>query len=114
VVFDTIGGDATESAFRSLGWGGRHLVIGFPQGVATLRTNLALIKGASLIGVDIRQFGEVEPEKSRANRDAILALAESGVLRPAIAGRYCLAQFRSALNEAAVGKSAGRIVLEMV
>jgi len=89
-------------------------VIGFPQGIATLRTNLALIKGASLIGVDIRQFGEVEPEKSRANRDAILALAESGVLRPAIAGRYCLAQFRSAMNEAAVGKSAGRIVLEMV
>lgn len=34
VVFDPVGGDATDPAFRSLGWGGRHLVIGFPAGSA--------------------------------------------------------------------------------
>ena len=50
VVFDPVGGEATDPAFRSLAWNGRHLVIGFPGGIAALRTNLPLLKGASLIG----------------------------------------------------------------
>jgi len=113
VVFDPIGGDATEPAFRSLAWNGRHLVIGFPAGIAALRTNLPLLKGASLVGVDIRQFGIFEPEKSEANRDTIFALAAGGKLRPAIARTYPLAEFRTAMEDAAAGKSAGRIVLVM-
>lgn len=113
VVFDPVGGDATDPAFRSLGWNGRHLVIGFPGGIAALRTNLPLLKGASLIGVDVRQFGIFEPEKSEANRDTVFALAAEGKLRPAIARTYKLAEFRAAMEDAAAGKSAGRIVLVM-
>lgn len=113
VVFDPVGGEATDPAFRCLGWGGRHLVVGFPAGMTALKTNLALIKGASLIGVDIRQFGEFEPEKAAANRDAIFALAGRGVLKPAIARRYPLEEFREAMAEAAAGKTAGRVVLEI-
>ena len=113
VVFDPVGGNATEPAFRSLGWNGRHLVIGFPAGIASVRTNLPLLKGASLIGVDIRQFGIFEPERSAANRDAIFALAAEGKLRPAIARSYPLEEFRAAMTQASEGKSAGRIVLTM-
>jgi len=113
VVFDPVGGDATDPAFRSLAWNGRHLVIGFPGGIAALRTNLPLLKGASLIGVDIRQFGIFEPEKSEANRDALFALAEQGGLRPAISRTYKLEDFRAAMEDAAAGTSAGRIVLTM-
>lgn len=113
VVFDPVGGEATDPAFRALGWGGRHLVVGFPGGIAALRTNLPLLKGASLVGVDIRQFGEFEPEKAAANRRATFALAADGMLRPAIARRYPIEQFREAMHEAAAGTSAGRIVLTM-
>lgn len=113
VVFDPVGGEATEAAFRSLGWGGRHLVVGFPGGMTALRTNLALIKGASLIGVDIRQFGEFEPTRAAANRAKLFELAGLGVLRPAIARRYPLEEFRAAMLDAASGQSAGRVVLEM-
>lgn len=113
VVFDPVGGDATDPAFRCLGWGGRHLVVGFPGGMATLRTNLALIKGASLIGVDIRQFGEYEPDRAEANRAETFRLAALGVLRPAVAHSYPLEQFRTAMAEAARGETAGRIVLTM-
>jgi NADPH2:quinone reductase len=42
IVFDPVGGDATDPAFRSLAWNGRHLVIGFPAGIAALKTNLPL------------------------------------------------------------------------
>lgn len=113
VVFDPVGGDATDPAFRSLAWNGRHLVIGFPGGIAALRTNLPLLKGASLIGVDIRQFGIFEPENSEANRDALFALAEKGGLRPAISRTYKLEDFRAAMEDAAAGTSAGRIILTM-
>lgn len=113
VVFDPVGGDATDPAFRALGWGGRHLVIGFPGGIAALRTNLPLLKGASLVGVDIRQFGEREPERARANRDTIFALGAKGTLRPIIAKRYRLDNFAAAMADAATGSSAGRIILEI-
>ena len=113
VVFDPVGGEATDPAFRSLAWNGRHLVIGFPAGIASLRTNLPLLKGASLIGVDIRQFGIFEPEKSAANRDTVFGLAAEGKLTPAIARSYALADFQAAMEDAAAGKSAGRIVLTM-
>ncbi|NBU85332.1 MAG: NADPH:quinone oxidoreductase family protein [Sphingomonadaceae bacterium] len=113
VVFDLVGGTMTEPAFRSLAWGGRHLIIGFPAGIAALRTNLPLLKGASLIGVDIRQFGIFEPERSEANRDTIFALAARGILKPAIAHIFPLEDFAEAMNAAAAGQSAGRIVLVM-
>ena len=113
VVFDPVGGEATDPAFRSLAWNGRHLVIGFPAGIAALRTNLPLLKGASLVGVDVRQFGIFEPEKSEANRDTVFRLAAEGRLRPAIARTYKLEDFRAAMEDAAAGKSAGRIVLTM-
>ena len=113
VVFDPVGGDATEPAFRSLGWGGRHLIIGFPGGIAALRTNLPLLKGASLVGVDIRQFGEREPGRAKANRAKIFELAGRGVFKPAIARTYPLGDFAAAMTDAAAGKSAGRIVLTM-
>jgi NADPH:quinone reductase len=113
VVFDPVGGEATDPAFRSLGWNGRHLVVGFPGGIAALRTNLPLLKGASLVGVDIRQFGDFEPDKADTNRAETFRLAAEGILRPHIAQTYALEQFREAMTAAAEGKQAGRIVLLM-
>lgn len=113
VVFDPVGGEATDPAFRSLGWNGRHLIVGFPGGIAALRTNLPLLKGASLVGVDIRQFSEFEPAKADANRAETFRLAAQGVLRPAIAQTFALDHFRAAMTLAAGGQTAGRVVLVM-
>ncbi len=113
VVFDPVGGEASEPAFRSLGWKGRHLIIGFPGGIASLRTNLPLLKGASLIGVDIRQFGVFEPEKALANSDAAFELARMGIGKPLIAKSYPLEDFAEAMKDAASGKRAGRITLSI-
>jgi NADPH:quinone reductase len=113
VVFDPVGGEASEPAFRCLAWNGRHLVVGFPGGIASLRTNLPLLKGASLIGVDIRQFGNNEPETAEANNRAVFDLAAQGVIRPAIARTYPLKDFAVAMAAAAAGSEAGRIVLTM-
>jgi len=114
VVIDPVGGAATELAFRSLAWNGRLLVIGFAGGsIAKLPANLALLKGASLIGVDVRQFGEYEPELAAANVTALFDLYEAGHLHPPIARTYPLDDFVAAMVEARAGETAGRIVLVM-
>jgi NADPH:quinone reductase len=111
VVFDPVGGPATEAAFRTLGWNGRHLIVGFPGGIASLRTNLPLLKGSSLIGVNLRQFGEVELQRAEANRDKVFALAAQGLFRPVVARSFSLERFAEAMAAAASGHDAGRIVL---
>ena len=114
LVVDPVGGSATERAFRALAWKGRHLVIGFAAGeIPRLPTNLALLKGAELIGVDVRQFGMFECEESLANIERILALHESGKLHPRISERYPLERFAEAMNAAARNDAGGRVVLQI-
>lgn len=114
VILDPVGGEATEPAFRSLGWNGRLLVVGFAGGgIARLPVNLALLKGAALVGVDVRQFGEREPETQAANIQTLFALHAEGKLRPPIARVYPLADHAEALRAAFSGRVAGRIILKM-
>lgn len=114
VVIDPLGGEATELAFRSLAWNGRHLVIGFAGGgIPKLPTNLALLKGASLIGVDIRQFGIFEPDAAVANVQSLFELYRAGKLHPPVAKRFPLEEFAAAMHLAQEGTTSGRIVLQM-
>jgi NADPH:quinone reductase len=113
MVFDPVGGTATEPAFRALSWKGRHLVIGFPAGIASLRTNLPLLKGSSLVGVDIRQFSMYEPEKAAANVDQVCALAGEGKIKPVVGQVFTLEEWQAAIETAERGRVAGRVVIEM-
>ncbi|KQP19335.1 hypothetical protein ASF45_24955 [Pseudorhodoferax sp. Leaf265] len=82
MVFDPVGGDATDQAFRTLGWGGRHLMVGFAGGsIAGLKTNLAIVKGSSLVGVDLRQAAERNPELILGVKNDVLALYKSRQIR---------------------------------
>ena len=112
-MFDPVGGAATDPAFRSLGYDGRHLVIGFTGGPSAIRTNLALIKSAELIGVQLRHFAVERPEQAQANSRTLRDLAAQGVIAPAIAKSYPLEDFAAAMTDAFSGQSAGRIVLTM-
>ena len=51
VVFDPVGGEIFENSVRCIAWGARLLVVGFTGGIGLARTNLLLIKGASVLGV---------------------------------------------------------------
>lgn len=114
IVFDPVGDRFTEPAFRSLGWRGRHLVIGFAAGeIAKVPANLALLRGASLVGVDVRQMGIFEPEVAKRDGDAILALASEGKLRPAIGKVYPLEEFRAAFEDVKASLRPGRVVIRM-
>lgn len=115
VVVDTLGDRWTEPAFRSLAWGGRHLVIGFAGGeIPTLKTNLPLLKGAAMIGVDIRQFGERQPQAAHANLSETAELLARGVIRTPIAARYTGAQWRQAITHAQERGVWGKVSMDWV
>lgn len=115
VVYDPVGGDATEQAFRALAWGGRLVVIGFAAGsIPAIPANLALLKGASMVGANLLEAQRLEPERAAANSAELMALFAAGKLTvPPIARRYSLAEVGQALDAVASGKIAGRIVVDV-
>jgi NADPH2:quinone reductase len=115
LVFDSVGGPYAEPAFRSLAWGGRHLVVGFAAGtIPALPFNLALLKGADLVGVDYARFGLVhQPAKSLANTKILLDWVETGKLKPVPGKTIPFADFASALSAVAGRSAVGRLVLDL-
>ncbi len=112
VIYDPVGGAYSEAAFRSIAWRGRHLVIGFANGeIPKLPLNLALLKGASVVGVFWGEFVRREPQAHAvAMRELMQWLAE-GRIRPHVSATYSLADVPLALNDMASRKVTGKIVI---
>jgi NADPH2:quinone reductase len=114
VVFDPVGGPHLETAFRSLAWGGRHLVVGFAGGsIPALPVNLSLLKGASLVGVYWGAFMERQPERGRENLATITRLFQQGRLKSLITRRYPLEEAGRALDHVASRLAMGKVILEV-
>jgi NADPH2:quinone reductase len=83
VIYDPVGGPVTEQAFRSLGWNGRLLVVGFAAGkIPKLPLNLPLLKSASAVGVFWGAFVEHFPDQNLANLAVLQEWVEQGLIRP--------------------------------
>lgn len=114
VVFDPVCGPLFEPAFRSLAWGGRHLVVGFAGGpIPSLPANLPLMKGAGLLGVDVRQFLLYEAEQARTDLSDLLAWIAEGRLAPPVGRVFPFAEAKAALTYALSGQGAGKTVLTL-
>lgn len=112
IVYDGVGGDVTEPAFRSLAPGGRHLVVGFAGGrIPSLPTNLALLKGAFLVGVDPNTFRLAEPERARRVQQSLYAMVAAGFLLPPPVVEFPLARSREALEALLSRDKRGKIVV---
>jgi NADPH2:quinone reductase len=113
VIYDPVGGPYAEPAFRSIAWRGRYLVIGFANGeIPKLPLNLALLKGASLVGVFWGEFAKREPKANLAAMRELMGWMAEGKIRPHISGRYSLAQTPQALNEMAARNVTGKVVIQ--
>ncbi|MEY4750137.1 MAG: hypothetical protein RIQ60_2351 [Pseudomonadota bacterium] len=83
VIYDPVGGPHAEAAFRSIAWRGRYLVIGFAQGeIPALPLNLALLKGASIVGVFWGEYARREPRANAATLAALADLYGRGQVKP--------------------------------
>jgi NADPH2:quinone reductase len=112
VIYDPVGGSYTEAAFRSIGWGGRHLVVGFADGqVPKLPLNLPLLKGASIVGVFLGAFLRRDPETTREHLRDLIALYESGRVKPTVIETYRLEDTPLALRAIMERRVKGKIVI---
>ena len=85
VIYDPVGGDFAEPAFRSIAWRGRYLVVGFASGpIPSLPLNLALLKGASVVGVFWGDFSRREPEANARMMDELARWYAQGRIKPVI------------------------------
>ena len=112
VVYDAVGGAYTEPAFRSIAWRGRLLVVGFAAGeIPKLPLNLALLKGASVVGVFWGDFGKREPKPFAESLRQIATWYEQGKLRPHVSEKFPLEKAADALKLMAARKVKGKVVL---
>ena len=112
VLYDTVGGDLAEPAVRSMGWGGRYLVVGFAGGaIPRIPLNLLLLKGCDLRGVFWSEFVRREPQAHRANMERLLSWAEAGRIRAHVHGTYPLERAAEAFAVIAERRAQGKVVL---
>ena len=112
LVFDPVGGDVFDESARCTAFGGRLLVVGFTSGrIATVPTNIPLIKGFSVIGVRAGEYGRRFPERGAENLDAVWSLAAAGRIRPRVHATYELADWRAAFEAMARAEHVGKLVL---
>jgi len=115
VIYDPVGGVQSELAFRTLGYHGRFLVVGFAAGtIPKLPLNLPLMKAATVVGTNLLVGWEEEPERIARNAKYLMGLLADGKISlPPVARRYPLAQTAEAIRAVASGEIAGRVVVSV-
>ncbi len=113
LVYDPVGGDYAEPALRSVGWGGRYLVIGFPAGIPKLPLNLTLLKSADVRGVFWGAFAAREPARNRANVERLLALWSRGAISPRVTEVFPLERGGDAIAKMAARDAIGKLVVRV-
>jgi NADPH:quinone reductase len=113
VVFDPVGGEVFENSMRCINWGARILIIGFTGGIGLAKTNLLMIKGASVLGVRAGEAVRKNPALGEKHLKELLAWAEAGKLRPNVSHRLPLHDYAKAMRLLIERKAIGRVALVM-
>jgi len=112
VVYDPVGGDVAEPVFRSIAWRGRYLVVGFAQGsIPALPLNLALLKGAAIVGVFWGDFARREPKANAANLAELARWYAEGKIKPAIDQKLPMRELPAAYARMDSRKVRGKLVM---
>ena len=113
-IYDAVGGPYTEPAFRSIAWRGRHLVVGFAAGdIPKLPLNLALLKGAAIVGVFWGDFARREPQAFVESARQLVRWYEQGRLKPHVSATFPLEKAGEAMNLLASRKAKGKVVIHI-
>ncbi|WP_122210107.1 NADPH:quinone oxidoreductase family protein [Pseudomonas viridiflava] len=114
VIYDPVGGDLFDQAIRAIAWNGRLLVVGFASGrIPELPVNLALLKGASVVGVFWGSFAQRQPQDNAANFKQLFAWFEEGKLKPLVSQVYPLERAGEAIDALGGRRAVGKVVISM-
>ena len=112
VIYDAVGGEYAEPAFRSIAWRGRYLVVGFAAGgIPALPFNLALLKGAAIVGVFWGDFVRREPQANAASLAQLAQWYAQGRIRPVIDSLLPMAQLGEAYRRINAREVVGKLVM---
>ncbi len=113
VIYDPVGGDFAEPAFRSIAWRGRYLVVGFASNPAipALPLNLPLLKGASIVGVFWGAFAKNEPAANAAMMAELARWYAEGKIKPVIDRTMPMAELPAAYAHMGSRGVKGKLVL---
>lgn len=114
LVYDPVGGAYSETAFRCLAPGGRHLVVGFANGeIPKLPLNLALLKRASLVGVDWGGEIRANPKVSGPLLKTLTDWVVEGKIHPEPAASFPLAEAGDVLQRLLERRMVGKPVIRV-
>ena len=112
VIYDPVGGDFAEPAFRSIAWRGRYLVVGFASGpIPALPFNLALLKGASIVGVFWGDYSRREPQANAAMMDELAQWYSQGKIKPVIDSTMPMKDLKAAYAHMGSRNVKGKLVM---
>ena len=112
VIYDPVGGDFAEPAFRSIAWRGRYLVVGFASGpIPALPFNLALLKGASIVGVFWGDFARREPQANAAMMAELAKWYAQGKVKPVIDRTMPMSDLKAAYAHMGSRAVMGKLVM---
>lgn len=112
VIYDPVGGDLAEPAFRSIAWRGRYLVVGFAAGpIPALPFNLALLKGASIVGVFWGDYSRREPKANAAMMAELAQWYGQGKIKPVIDSTMPMAELKAAYAHMGSRGVKGKLVM---
>ena len=112
VIYDPVGGDLAEPAFRSIAWRGRYLVVGFAGGgIPALPWNLALLKGAAVVGVFWGDFARREPKAYAAGLMQLAQWYGQGLIKPVIDQRLPMSELKAAYARMGSRQVRGKLLL---
>jgi NADPH:quinone reductase len=112
VIYDPVGGDFAEPAFRSIAWRGRYLVVGFASGpIPSLPLNLPLLKGASIVGVFWGGFAKAEPKANAAMMAELAQWYGQGKIKPVIDRTMPMAELKAAYAHMGSRGVKGKLVM---
>jgi len=113
VIFDPVGGDLFDQCCRCIDWNGRLLVVGFTSGrIPEYKANLALLKGASMVGVFLGRFRKEEPEVYEENFRELLDLYRQGKLRPRPPTTFAASDYMEAFKVFSQRRVMGKVAVE--
>jgi len=114
VVYDPVGGELAEQAFRATAWHGRYLVIGFACGdIPAFSANIALLKEASIIGVWWGTWAAKNPKLQIRNMQELALMIKDGILTPRVTESHRLEDFRQAFAAITERRARGKVILRM-
>mgnify|MGYP003873426795 CR=1 FL=1 len=111
VIYDPVGGDTFHQVRRCMGWDSRLLVIGFVAGIPEVKTNHALLKSYSMVGVHWGASLAKFPNSLGEQMTTLLDMAASGTIDPPLYPPFAFADAAQALQDIADRKVHGKAVV---